>query len=163
MLMAMVLLLSTKGAMTALSLSAAWLTCRRRLPSSEFSDSRDSAISSRLDNLAVQRRVRMSSLFLDRGRQSRPNGDQPPTPLPAGECVPPLFGSGRDTPAGEGVGGPNSDEKKGGGGKGVKGPNSDDGKDTWDSRYICTLCRGVSPSSDPSFKGTVQRDGSGRN
>jgi hypothetical protein len=101
MLMAMVLLLSTKGAMTALSLSAAWLTCRRRLPSSEFSDSRDSAISSRLDNLAVQRRIRMSSLFLDQGAQSAQSARLflqsselgPPPPHPQAS-VSPLFASG---------------------------------------------------------------------
>jgi hypothetical protein len=42
---------------------------------------------------------------------SRPNWDSP-TPSPAGECVPPPFGSGRCTHSlgGEGVGGPNSDE-----------------------------------------------------
>jgi hypothetical protein len=34
----------------------------------------------------------------------------PPSPSPAGKCSPPPFGSGGDTLAGAGVGGPNSDE-----------------------------------------------------
>jgi hypothetical protein len=40
---------------------------------------------------------------------SRPNWDSP-NPSPAGECVPPFGSGGTHSLAGEGVGGPNSDE-----------------------------------------------------
>ncbi len=60
---------------------------------------------------------------------SRPNWDSP-TPLPAGVCAPPPFGSrggggGTHSLAGEGKGGPNSTR----------------GQTLWYSRYICTLWR----------------------
>ena len=54
MLMAMLLLLSTNGAITILSLFSDWLICFFRLRSSEFSDSLARAISSLLESLAAK-------------------------------------------------------------------------------------------------------------
>ena len=62
-LMAMALLLSTKGAITIFSLFSDWLICFLSATSSEFSDSLASAISSRLLSLAA--RVVLSTITWD--------------------------------------------------------------------------------------------------